>query len=50
MFQDFTLDDVWSALEEVGRKGYGLDKSHKDHMEGVIGEIFFTNWLHRLEQ
>ncbi len=35
--------DVWSALEEVGRKGYGLNQDERAQMEGVIGEIFLTN-------
>ena len=35
--------EVWSALEEVGRKGYGLTRTHKDQMEGVIADIFLTN-------
>ncbi|MCG3217945.1 MAG: hypothetical protein H7643_03030, partial [Candidatus Heimdallarchaeota archaeon] len=35
--------EVWSALEEVGKKGYGLKMNDRDHMEDVIGEIFVTN-------
>jgi hypothetical protein len=35
--------EVWSALEDVGRKGYGLNRNHKDQMEGVIADIFLTN-------
>jgi hypothetical protein len=35
--------EVWSALEEVGHKGYKLKNGEITQMEGVIGEIFVTN-------
>ncbi|MCG3218258.1 MAG: hypothetical protein KAR35_04605, partial [Candidatus Heimdallarchaeota archaeon] len=35
--------EVWSALEEVGKKGYKLKTREITQMEGVIGEIFITN-------
>jgi hypothetical protein len=35
--------EVWSALEEVGKKGYKLKNGEIAQMEEVIGEIFITN-------
>ena len=35
--------EVWSALEEVSKRGYGLKKGEKEQMEGMIGEIFISN-------
>ncbi len=35
--------EVWSALEEVGLRGYKLKDAELAQMEGVIGEIFMTN-------
>ena len=35
--------EVWSALEKVGRTGYGLKNEEKEKMEGMIGEIFPIN-------
>jgi tetratricopeptide (TPR) repeat protein len=35
--------EVWSALEEVGKRGYGLNHGEKNQMEGMVGEIFLTN-------
>jgi hypothetical protein len=43
LMTEVQTSEVWSALEEVGRKGYGLNKVQRDQMEGVIGEIFVTN-------
>jgi hypothetical protein len=43
LITEVQTSEIWSALEEVGNRGYGLNKSHKDHMEGVIAEIFLTN-------
>ena len=34
---------VWSALEEVGKKGNKLKNSETDQMNGVIADIFLTN-------
>ncbi|MHA1911141.1 MAG: tetratricopeptide repeat protein, partial [Candidatus Kariarchaeaceae archaeon] len=35
--------EVWPALKEVGRKGYGLNRDDKDYMEAMTGNIFLTN-------
>ena len=43
LMTEVQTSEMWSALEEVGKKGYGLNKREKDQMEGVIGEIFITN-------
>ncbi|MCG3218104.1 MAG: tetratricopeptide repeat protein [Candidatus Heimdallarchaeota archaeon] len=32
--------EIWSALEEVGKTGYGLKMEEKDQMEGMMGKIF----------
>jgi len=35
--------EVWSALEEVGKKGYKLNYGEMARLEGMMGEIFTTN-------
>ena len=35
--------EVWSALEEVGKKGYKLKNGEIAQMEGMMGEIFVSN-------
>ena len=35
--------EVWSALEEVGKKGYKLNYGEIAQLEGMMGEIFTTN-------
>jgi tetratricopeptide (TPR) repeat protein len=35
--------EVWSALEKVSKRGYGLNNREKNQMEGMIEKIFVTN-------
>ncbi len=43
LISEVQTSEMWSALEEVGKTGQGLNKVERDQMEGVIGEIFTTN-------